>query len=65
MITFGVIDVGVKFIVTTQAPVPTTTIASSKSMSGLFKVVLLLLPVEFPKGISHIPYGNITYSLRE
>jgi hypothetical protein len=25
MITFGVIDVGVKFIVTTQAPVPTTT----------------------------------------
>jgi len=28
MITFGVIDVGVKFIVTTQAPVPTTTVMS-------------------------------------
>jgi hypothetical protein len=39
--------------------------AASKSMSGLFKVVLLLFLAEFPKGISHIPYGNITYSLRE
>ena len=39
--------------------------ASSKTMSVLFKAVSILYPEEFTKGISHIPYGNITYSLRE
>ena len=39
--------------------------AASKSMSGLFKVVLLLFLAEFPKGRYHIPYGNMIYSRRE
>jgi len=42
-----------------------TIFAQSKSMSGLLLGEYNLLPVEFPKGICPIPYGNITFSLRE